>query len=157
MGDIHQPLHVGAVYLNAAGVEVNPEAGTFDPATKTVGANDIITVTGKTKAAGANLHHIWDQIPSSLTVGHINAAWIAKAKAVPATPGDISAWPTVWATQSLDQAQAAFAGLHFGAESKGRWTVALPTTYATKETKIQQIQLTAAGARLAQLLQSIWP
>ena len=30
VGDLHQPLHVGAIYLNAAGGEVNPDVGVFD-------------------------------------------------------------------------------------------------------------------------------
>jgi hypothetical protein len=35
VGDAHQPLHVGAVYLNAAGGVVEPSQATFDPATAT--------------------------------------------------------------------------------------------------------------------------
>jgi hypothetical protein len=41
-GDIHQPLHVGAIYLDPQGNEVNPDAGTFDPATATRGGNSIV-------------------------------------------------------------------------------------------------------------------
>lgn len=36
-GDIHQPLHVVAVYLDAAGHQVDPDGGTFDPGSKTRG------------------------------------------------------------------------------------------------------------------------
>src|SRR5436309_1048142 len=46
MGDIHQPLHVGAVYLDANGKRVNPDGGTFDPKTATRGGNQIL-VNGK--------------------------------------------------------------------------------------------------------------
>ena len=157
VGDIHQPLHVGAVYLNAAGEPVDPDSGTFDPATKTVGANDIITVSGKKKTQGANLHHTWDQIPTNLMAGKVNAVWLAQAKAVPGTPGDVYAWPTVWATDSLGQAQNAFSGLQYSAESNGQWTVALPSSYSAKMAQIKRRQLIEAGARLAQILQAIWP
>ena len=157
VGDIHQPLHVGAVYLDAAGALVDPASGTFDSATRTFGANDIVTVSGKKKTPGANLHHTWDQIPANLKVAKIDAVWLAQAKAVPATPGDVYAWPTAWATGSLGQARLAFAGLKFGAQSQGDWTVALPPPYAAKMAQIKRRQLTEAGARLAQLLQAIWP
>jgi len=33
VGDIHRPLHVGAVYLDALGKPVNPNVGTFDQKT----------------------------------------------------------------------------------------------------------------------------
>ena len=39
VGGIHQPLHVGAIYLDASGHEVDPDAGTYDPATKTQGGS----------------------------------------------------------------------------------------------------------------------
>src|SRR5262245_42460163 len=41
VGDIHQPLHVGAIYLNAQGKQVDPDAGTFNPATATRGGNQL--------------------------------------------------------------------------------------------------------------------
>ena len=157
VGDIHQPLHVGAVYLDAAGTVVDPDSGTFDPATGTVGANDIITVSGKKKKRGANLHHTWDQIPANLMVRKVDAVWVAEAKGVPMTPGDVTAWPTVWATGSLGQAQVALAHLPYGTESRGLWTVALPRAYPASMAQIKRRQLTEAGARLAQILQTIWP
>ena len=40
LGDLHQPLHVGAVYLDASGNLVNPDGpGGLDPATETAGGN----------------------------------------------------------------------------------------------------------------------
>ena len=157
VGDIHQPLHVGAVYLDAAGAVVDPDAGSFDPATRTVGANDIIVVSGKNRTPGANLHHTWDQIPANLKVARIDAVWLAQAKAVPATAGSVYDWPAAWATDSLGQARLAFAGLAFGKQSQGDWTVALPSSYAATMAQIKRRQLTEGGARLAQILQAIWP
>lgn len=149
-------LHVGAVHPNATGTPVDPDAGTFDPATKTVGANAIFTVSGKKKTRGASLHHTWDLIPTNLMADHVNTVRLAQAKAVPATPGDVYARPTVWATDSLGQAQDAFSGLHYGAESGGQWTVALPGSYSAKMAQIRRRQLTEGGARLAQILRAIW-
>ena len=42
MGDLHQPLHVGSVYLDANGNLVDPDvAHQIDPATETIGGNAI--------------------------------------------------------------------------------------------------------------------
>ncbi|MFX5582986.1 S1/P1 nuclease, partial [Acinetobacter baumannii] len=35
VGDLHQPLHVGSVFLNADGKIVNPDEGQYDHATNT--------------------------------------------------------------------------------------------------------------------------
>lgn len=63
IGDIHQPLHVGAVYLNVAGARIDPDAGSFDPATPTRGGNQIATVIASTNKHGASLHATWDGHP----------------------------------------------------------------------------------------------
>jgi S1/P1 Nuclease len=157
VGDIHQPLHVAAVYLDAKGKRVDPDTGTFDPATQTRGGNDITTINAVTKKAGANLHRIWDEIPSNLRAPNIGPIWLAKARAVPTTAGDITGWGDAWATQTLTQAKATFSGLKFGKQSAQKWTVTLPSNYAAKMATIKQTQLTQAGARLAQILQTIWP
>ncbi len=61
VGDLHQPLHVGAVYLDEDGNLVNPDAGAgVDPATETFGGNLI-------SSGSDNLHHEWDDIPEDLT------------------------------------------------------------------------------------------
>jgi hypothetical protein len=44
VGDIEQPLHVGAVYLNPKGQVIDPDQGTFDPATGTQGGNEVTTI-----------------------------------------------------------------------------------------------------------------
>jgi hypothetical protein len=82
LGDIHQPLHVGAVYLNAKGKRVNPDAGTFDPATETRGGNQI-NIKGKTK----NLHATWDAVPTSLTASPSTARGSTRRKPCPSPRG----------------------------------------------------------------------
>src|SRR5262249_3539808 len=57
LGDLHQPLHVGAVYLDAEGRLVDPDtAHSIDPATDTIGGNAI-------QDQNLSLHTEWDAIP----------------------------------------------------------------------------------------------
>lgn len=149
-GDIHQPLHVGAVYLSATGKRVDPDKSGFDPTTFTTGGNDLTV-------SGSNMHSRWDAIPASLEETKITAAWITRARAVRKTPGDMSTWSTSWATDTLVQARSAFQGVTFGAKSGKHWPATLPSGYSARMTSIKKTQLTAGGAHLAALLEAIWP
>jgi hypothetical protein len=150
IGDIHQPLHVGAIYLNAAGNEVDPDAGTFDPATKNQGGNLLMDGTRK-------LHGEWDSIPASLTVASFKAAGVAAAQLVPLTAGPVNQWPISWATDTVLAAHAAFQGLTFGAVNAGKWPVTEPASYPATRAALQRDQLVKAGAHFAQALKAIWP
>lgn len=152
-GDIHQPLHVGAIYLTVNGSEVNPDVGTFDPATATRGANSIKVLPGKSR----NLHATWDAIPKSLTMSHVGPTWLAAARAVPVSTGASLTWPARWASGTIAQANAALAAPTYGPLSSTTWTVKLPAGYSKAMSAIKKEQLTLAGARLARLLQDIWP
>ena len=155
VGDIHQPLHVGAVYLDANGQIVNPDMGTFDPDTDTRGGNSISVKGGSTK-----LHALWDQIPESLTVSHVDPELLNLAKAVPVTHGQVYDWPASWAGDTLGEARQAFDGIKFGSVQNGRnihWSATLPVDYSARMDDIKKTQLVKAGARLAQLLEAIWP
>lgn len=151
-GDVHQPLHVGAIYLDSSGHEVDPDGGTFDPATKNRGGNHLLD-------GGSNLHSEWDAIPSSLNAAHFRSAGVAKAKLVPVTTGSVDLWPAAWATDTMLASHAAFQGLTFGPEdlAKKTWTLTKPAGYAAMKAALQKKQLVKAGARLAQLLQAIYP
>ena len=155
-GDIHQPLHVGAVYLDSAGAIVDPDAGTFDPATATKGGNQILVVSASGHK-GRNLHATWDAIPASLKVAHIDSAWLARARALPASTGDVFTWPAQWGSGTVLAAGKALDGLPYGAKAGGNWSVVLPSGYSSRMTAIKRQQLTAGGARLAELLKAIWP
>ena len=157
VGDVHQPLHVGAVYLDAAGRRVDPDPGRYDAEHDTRGANRIVTVDAQTRKPGANLHQRWDEIPADCHERRIDAAWLARARAVPRSPGEPLGWPAAWAGGTLTQARAAFAGLHFGPKADNQWPVTLPANYAATMETIKKRQLTRAGARLAQLLRALWP
>jgi len=153
VGDIHQPLHVGAIYLDSQGNEVNPDRGTFDPTTATRGANSIMVQPGAKK----NLHATWDAIPASLKMTRVTPAWLSAARSVPRSTGSAYDWPRQWASDSIAQADQAFSGLTFSPFAGTHWTVMLPSGYNRSMSSIKKRQLTRAGARLAQLLQDIFP
>ncbi|MDC6293928.1 S1/P1 nuclease [Ralstonia pseudosolanacearum] len=151
VGDIHQPLHVSAVYLDAQGHVVDPDQGTFDPQTKTIGGNSILD-------AGKKLHFEWDQVPAALKPDQLGVSGVAEARAIPLTSGDIISWPAQWATDTMHSAAPAFSGTAFSAEDASKhWQVTLPANYVSERETVQRAQLIKAGARLAQLLQAIWP
>jgi S1/P1 Nuclease len=155
VGDVHQPLHVGAIYLDAAGNEENPDAGSFDPGSTTRGGN--LLMHGRRK-----LHGEWDLIPRRLSVREFLTDGVARAKLIPVTTGSVLAWPAAWASESIGVSQTAFAGLSFGAEEnagthRAEWPVQEPVGYTTHRAALQKEQLVRAGARLAQLLQALFP
>ena len=153
VGDIHQPLHVGAVYLSVRGTRVDPDADTLDPETETRGGNRLWLGGPGT----ANLHSRWDAVPTSLTVALLTDMLIQQARAVPVTPGLAADWSTAWATDTVRIARQAFVGVRFGAKKAGRWPTKLPTGYAARINALKREQVVKAGAHLAQLLQAVWP
>ena len=175
-GDIHQPLHVGAVYLDAQGRRVDPDKAGLRPETFTVGGNSLWLIGAKPPApakpqlpAGGpdapveagfgplKLHTIWDGVPDKFKPGRVDAAWLAEARKVHPNLGDPADWPARWATQSLEQAGLAFEGLNFSARQDSHWNVALPSGYSAKADVIKRRQLTIAGAKLAQTLKAVFP
>ncbi|MBW8893612.1 MAG: S1/P1 nuclease, partial [Burkholderiales bacterium] len=179
VGDIHQPLHVGSVYLDAQGQRVDPDKkGGLDPATFTVGGNSLYVVAAAPVAAPATamqdddnepdgpvgaghfgplkLHAVWDGVPDKFKPKRVDAAWLAEARKVRLNQGDPIDWPARWATQSLDQAGLAFEGLKFSPKQGSHWTTSLPSGYSAKADSIKRQQLTAAGARLAFVLKAVF-
>jgi hypothetical protein len=150
VGDIHQPLHVGAVYLDENGKIVDPDTGTSDAKTDTHGGNSILV-------KGKKLHAMWDGIPKSLNPSHINAALLTQVKAIPVTIGQIYEWPTSWASDTLVEARLAFEGIKFSNLQNGHWNATLPAKYSSQMNNIKKTQVIKAGAHLVQLLQAIWP
>jgi hypothetical protein len=150
VGDIHQPLHVGAVYLNAAGKRINPDKTGFDLATETRGGNELMVATRR-------LHSLWDEVFPSQRPDRINAAWIARARAVPASGTDIERFATAWATESLRQSREAFRLVSFAPRVEKQWPTSLPSDYPARMALVKKAQLTAAGAHLAEVLRLIWP
>ncbi|MDE1918641.1 MAG: S1/P1 nuclease [Sphingomonadales bacterium] len=157
VGDLHQPLHVGAVYLDPNGSVVDPDAqglalnycegGVQAPCTE--GGNAIAT------SRSENLHHVWDTIPAALGTS-ASADLVSAAEAVPATDGPVSGWAAAWASDTVNEAATtAFQGPAYAGNSDSahpKWTVTLPATYASMRDAEQRQQLIKGGGRLAQLL-----
>ncbi len=62
LGDIHQPLHVGAQYFDAAGHPVNPDLG--KPALEDQGGNTILLeISGGDSSKKPKMHGFWDGDP----------------------------------------------------------------------------------------------
>ncbi len=149
VGDIHQPLHVGALYLDANGHRVNPDSGTYKPETDTHGGNSLMI-------SSRNMHSKWDAVPALLRPSHVDD-FIDDAEAVPVTVGQIYDWPANWATETIGAAKKAFIGLKFSSKTNSTWVATLPPKYSSKMNGIKKTQIIRAGAHLAQLFEAIWP
>ncbi len=157
LGDIHQPLHVEAVYLSAKGKVVDPDAIGYHAANDTSGGNAIVDGSEK-------LHHEWDAIPSELEVGGSGFDnLVARARTVAITKGAMATWSTTWATDTIDAGHVAFTGLHFTAKpphaGKPQWAVTgtHAAAYKSHAQALKEQQLSDAGARLADVLKAVWP
>jgi hypothetical protein len=158
VGDLHQPLHVGSVYLGADGKLVDPDiAHQIDPATETTGGNSI-------QDQNLNLHHEWDDIPQDIGDAATREL-VADARSVPASQGPIESWPAAWATDTVLIAQDAFKGLSFQLVDPppratfNKWTVSFDDrmAYLRSMDAIKRKQLAKGGARLTEILNAIWP
>jgi hypothetical protein len=152
VGDLHQPLHVGAIYLSSTGRRVNPDAGTYQPATFTRGGNELL-IGGDAKA---KLHGAWDAVPDALKPANADAL-ATVAKTIPTTVQGLPEWPQLWATETLKEARKAFTGTQFGPKKGLTWSITLPPNYTARMTAIKTERVEKAGARLAQALRVVWP
>ncbi len=154
IGDIHQPLHVGSVFLDADGHIVDPDSGTYDRGSNTVGGNALQCPCG-------NLHSLWDDLPAQFKRGRMNEALTKKAKTIAISAGTIDQWPELWANDAILQARVLYAGTQFSKSTPNQrgnsWSIALPLEYEKTMASVKEEQLVKAGAHLAQLLQAIWP
>lgn len=152
VGDLHQPLHVGAIYLEPGdGTEIDPDAGTYDPQTDTAGANQI---TG----TGGNLHSQWDKTKYALNDASAMNAMATDAKHVGSTSGDYMHWAEIWAGDTIVVAQQSFQGISYAAKGDKGWPATYDDrgSYVKNMQTIQKQQVIKGGARLAQLLKAIW-
>ncbi len=150
VGDVHQPLHVGAIYLDANGGEA------ADDGTSTIGGNSLLLPD----AYSENLHHSWDEVPS--TVGAVpSAAAIASACKIAPLPNPVADPPEKWASESVAAAKIAYAGMTFTRDVRHAkdWDVQFSdqSHYTATQRSLQVQRLIAAGARLAEVLNSMWP
>lgn len=161
VGDIHQPLHVTALYLNDKGDVVDPDRTGYKLGQDTAGGNNIVDDKKL-------FHGEWDTPPANLIVdGQPYANLMRLAKIVPPTRGKLDTWSTKWAGDSIKLAPQVFGGLRFimrapqGSDvdnSPEKWdVVGIDAGYQARVEEIKLEQIARAGARLAQLLEAIWP
>ncbi len=152
-GDVHQPLHVGAIYLDAAGAAVDPDASGFSADNDTAGGNNVLD-------GSRTFHSEWDEIPAVA----IDSLVATAARAKPST-GELSQWPVTWASDTMAVEQAGvLQGLQFhgtghtGSFGQPQWSVdGGGADYQRRGDEIKRQQLAKAGARLAQVLTTLWP
>jgi hypothetical protein len=155
VGDVHQPLHVGAVYLDAEGKPFDPDSPghAHDRSTETRGGNAI-------DVGSNNMHAEWDQVLGSLDAENINPKALARAAVISATEAPENTWAAIWASETLVAARIAFTGVSFTRPgSKGGWSAQFDDRkkYLVMKREIQNQQLVKAGARLAQILNLAFP
>jgi hypothetical protein len=150
VGDLHQPLHVGAVYLTKYGRLVNPDgpAG-LDKSNETEGGNQL--------GENPSMHSEWDRIPADLGP---SGALVERAKQVPPTLGDVHDWAAAWASESVRASHTAFTAVTFQYDPDGEgWLMRHndPDEYANTRDKLKRDQLAKGGAHLAELLKKLLP
>ena len=164
-GDIHQPLHVGAAYLNDKPRFVNPNTVTAG-VHEDQGGNFL-------KLGGTLLHVYWDDNAVQRAMKKAGASSpqdyatriLQNNPIVPQTPGSVETWPKQWADDILPIAVKAHKKFkiakpvtvtdHFGTHLQ--WKVTAPSGYTDFARDTVDERLTTAGFRLAQLLQTSWP
>jgi hypothetical protein len=87
---------------------------------------------------------------------------LTEARSAPASQGPIENWPANWASDTIQIAHQAFDGLSFQRSQpppKVEWTVSFDdhTAYLWLADLIKRKQLAKGGARLAEILNTIWP
>jgi len=174
VGDIHQPLHVGAAYINDQEAFVVPQTPEEAKTTFTQGGNWLCH-------GAKGLHSYWDDdlvVKAMMAAGVTSSEEFAQAlfkqtKAVRANRGATTTWPGKWATETLRVAKQHLLTLSvLGEHAQGAkapcqlsgprgeeqaWDVELPYGYAAAGTRAARDQLAKAGARLAHVLKAIWP
>lgn len=166
VGDIHQPMHATAIYLDKQGNIVNPDSGQYDAATETDGGNKLVDLADPAKPFA--LHAQWDIIPASMAANGSQVPALLKAAGeLKPTPGDADNWAVVWASDSVALAPKVFNRLSYSGQGTGtapgvdlsaKWVVSgIDADYKALADQVKADQLARAGARLAQLLRAIWP
>ena len=177
VGDLHQPLHVGALYFdgdcedpvdpNVVGAGM-PDFGIGSLVVSTHGGSDL-------KMRNGESFHVryWDEgvVRGAMRLPEVHSRTIADyAQAIINHPpvgwettGDPQTWPEQWATEILPVAENALTGIEIGdavkansREHKCTWPVTLPRAYTQWANEQALTQLGKAGFRLAGLLRAIF-
>jgi hypothetical protein len=177
VGDIHQPLHVGAIYYdhacenivdpNVAGAG-QPNFGIGGSVLATTGSNDLMISDTK------SLRNYWDDsvVIGAMRLRHIKAKafdeFAADIVAHPPTGwktgGDIDDWSAAWASEIMPAAKDAIEQVDIGEASQKtgqRGTtctagVSFDRSYSDAANRVALTQLGKAGFRLAALFIGIF-
>lgn len=167
MGDIHQPLHVGAAYLDASDhytIPVSGAAGDPSTALPTQGGNWL-------HMGHHNLHGYWDTdlVKRAMRYEHARTPSAMVDLLLTRWPADTSldvTSPSVWASESVHQAGVIFSEVSVDGESMmadpnghshREWQVSVPARVASGWRRDIERQLAHAGERLAAVLLATWP
>jgi len=187
VGDIHQPLHVGAQYYDketcTRPLDPNAVPGGMPNVVATTGGNDIGLITDEPTPAlppADNLHLFWD---GTTVAGAMKAAGLAGdeqsfARSLAAKPPagwqlntDPEKWAEQWAAEALPLAAKAHSGappdgirielderkVQTNGKVKCTWKAKIEQPYADWAQKVATDQVAKAGFRLAALLVAIIP
>lgn len=177
VGDIHQPLHVGAVYFDKETCDHIKDptdmAGGTASVAATTGGNDIHLVALAPDPAAPpndNLHLFWD---GTAVNGAMQSAGLAgaeqdfarllaaKAPAGWQTQGAPETWAEQWAGEVLPLARTAHNKLRLNGHKdpehgKCTWTTQISPGYSRWASERARVQIQKAGFRLAALLTAIF-
>ena len=178
VGDIHQPLHVAALYYdkdchdvvdpNIVGAGM-PNFGIGTSVSETTGGNDL------TKGSN-NLHHYWDDNFVDKAMKSVGFTANATAKFVTyvvkhppqnwQTSGDPETWSAKWASEIMPTGRFAYEGVRLGQAKhpdevqptrlKCTAEVTFEPNYESDAAKVALRQVGKAGFRLAALLTAVF-
>jgi len=184
VGDIHQPLHVGAKYFDKTctkGVDPNrtgkpPAFGIGETVAETIGGNRILlTASAPAVPPAKNLHFFWDgaAVTQAMQAAGVGGSEQEFAKLLAASPpagwdtkGEVDTWATQWASENLPLANDAHRRLtirksEHAAPLSGslncQWETTLDPGYQNWAKDKARTQLAKAGFRLAALFVAIFP
>jgi hypothetical protein len=178
VGDIHQPLHVGAKYFDKTcetAVDPNAIAGGMKDVAQTVGGNLIyLTAAPPAVPPAANLHFYWDgaavvramRITGTLSSEQEYAKMLAAAPPPGwQTSGPAETWAEQWASEAMPLAAEAHDRLQIRKGGKPApfsntggctWEATVDPAYEEWAANRAEEQLKKAGFRLAALLKAIF-
>ncbi|HXM33088.1 MAG TPA: S1/P1 nuclease, partial [Chthoniobacterales bacterium] len=159
VGDIHQPLHVGAVYFGPNAQPANPNTTT---GTKFATGGNAIAFKG----TPADLHTYWDTPTVSKAMADAHAQTPgAFAQIIIANPPQgwesgpfMSGWSVKWANEVIPISTVAHNKLSFSVNGQ-KWSAQTNDFPGYNQWAAAQVrtEIARAGYRLAAILKKIWP
>jgi hypothetical protein len=162
VGDLHQPLHVGAIYFADDCAEPIDPNNYTDPVVTTKGGNYLMV------SKRVNLHNYWDDgtvtgamrlAGARKSVGDFANFIVANPPRDWKTTGDVATWPEQWATEILPIAKAALTDVKIGEGVRNSspnctWPVTLNREYTGWAREQARNELAKAGFRLAAVIRA---